>query len=69
MTPLDKLKQTAENNLKEKFSCIVYPYSGTGIIAINVVSNVRPKLTEQEEGMFIAGFQERIKFLKQRDKR
>ena len=34
-----------------------------GVLAINVVSNVRPKLTTQEETMFIAGFQECIKYL------
>ncbi len=33
-----------------------------GVIAVNVASNVRPKLTAQEEAMFIAGFQECIKY-------
>jgi hypothetical protein len=34
-----------------------------GVIAINVASNVKPKLTTQEEAMFIAGFQECVKYL------
>ena len=34
-----------------------------GVIAINVVSNVKPKLTAQEESFFIAGFQECVKYL------
>jgi hypothetical protein len=34
-----------------------------GVIAVNVASNVRPKLTAQEEAMFIAGFQECVKYL------
>ena len=36
---------------------------GAGVIAVNVASNVRPKLTAQEEAMFIAGFQECVKYL------
>ncbi len=35
-----------------------------GVIAVNVASNVEPKLTAQEEAMFIAGFQECIKYLR-----
>ena len=31
-TQLDKLKQAAENSLKEKFSCVVYPYLGSGML-------------------------------------
>jgi len=34
-----------------------------GVIAINIASNVTPKLTAQEEAMFIAGFQECVKYL------
>ena len=34
-----------------------------GVIAVNVASNVKPKLTVQEEAFFIAGFQECIKYL------
>jgi hypothetical protein len=34
-----------------------------GVIAVNVASNVKPKLTAQEESMFIAGFQECVKYL------
>ena len=34
-----------------------------GAIAVNVASNVRPKLTVQEEAIFIAGFQECVKYL------
>lgn len=34
-----------------------------GVLALNVSSNVRPKLTVQEQAMFIAGFQECIKYL------
>lgn len=37
--------------------------SDAGIIAVNVASNIRPKLTAQEESMFIAGFQECVKYL------
>lgn len=33
------------------------------VIAVNVASNVKPKLTAQEEAMFIAGFQECVKYL------
>lgn len=36
----------------------------SGVIAVNVASNVIPKLTAQEEAMFIAGFQECIKYLR-----
>jgi hypothetical protein len=38
------------------------------IIAVNVASNVRPKLTAQEEAMFIAGFQECVKYLSEQMK-
>lgn len=34
-----------------------------GVIAVNVASNVTPKLTPQEEAIFIAGFQECVKYL------
>ena len=36
----------------------------SGVIAVNVASNVKPKLTENEEAFFIAGFQECIKYLR-----
>lgn len=39
-----------------------------GVIAVNVASNVRPKLTVQEEAMFIAGFQECVKYLSMQGK-
>ena len=39
-----------------------------GVIAVNVASNVKPKLTAQEEAMFIAGFQECVKYLSMRGK-
>lgn len=39
-----------------------------GVIAVNVASNVRPKLTAQEESMFIAGFQECVKYLSMQGK-
>jgi len=39
-----------------------------GVIAVNVVSNVKPKLTTQEEAMFIAGFQECVKYLSMQGK-
>jgi hypothetical protein len=39
-----------------------------GVIAVNVASNVRPKLTTQEEAMFIAGFQECVKYLSMQGK-
>lgn len=39
-----------------------------GVIAVNVASNVRPKLTSQEEAMFIAGFQECVKYLSMQGK-
>ena len=35
-----------------------------GVIAANVASNVRHKLTTQEEAFFIAGFQECVKYLR-----
>lgn len=35
-----------------------------GVIAVNVASNVRPKLTAQEEAFFVAGFQECVKYLR-----
>ena len=35
-----------------------------GVIAVNIASNIRPKLTVQEEAMFIAGFQECVKHLR-----
>ena len=35
-----------------------------GVIAVNVASNVRPKLTAKEEAFFIAGFQECVKYLR-----
>ena len=35
-----------------------------GVIAVNVASNVEPKLTAQEEAFCIAGFQECIKYLR-----
>ena len=34
-----------------------------GVIALNVVSNIEPKLTTEQEAFFIAGFQECIKYL------
>ena len=37
---------------------------GNGVLA----SNVRPKLTAQEEAMFIAGFQECVKYLSMQGK-
>lgn len=39
-----------------------------GVIAVNVASNVRPKLAAQEEAMFIAGFQECVKYLSMQGK-
>lgn len=33
------------------------------VIAVNAATNVRPKLTTQEEAFFIAGFQECVKCL------
>jgi len=39
-----------------------------GVIAVNVASNVIPKLTAQEEAMFIAGFQECVKYLSMQGK-
>ena len=39
-----------------------------GVIAVNVASNVVPKLTAQEEAMFIAGFQECVKYLSMQGK-
>lgn len=37
--------------------------SDIGAIAVNVASNVDPKLTIQEETMFVAGFIECVKYL------
>jgi len=39
-----------------------------GVIAVNVASNVRPKLIAREEAMFIAGFQECVKYLSGQEK-
>lgn len=39
-----------------------------GIIAVNIASNVEPKLTAQEESFFIAGFTECIKYLRMQEK-
>ena len=39
-----------------------------GVIGLNVASNVRPKLTAKEEAMFIAGFQECVKYLSMQGK-
>ena len=39
-----------------------------GVIAVNVASNIRLKLTAQEEAMFIAGFQECVKYLSMQEK-
>ena len=39
-----------------------------GVIAVNVASNVKTKLTAQEEAMFIAGFQECVKYLSMQGK-
>jgi hypothetical protein len=38
------------------------------VIAVNVASNVRSKLTAQEEALFIAGFQECVKYLSMQGK-
>lgn len=37
-----------------------------GVIAVRVSENLTDKLTSQEQSFFIAGFQECIKYLKQR---
>ena len=39
-----------------------------GVIAVSVASNIRPKLTAQEEAMFITGFQECVKYLSMQEK-
>ena len=39
-----------------------------GVIAVNVASTVKPKLTAQAEAFFIAGFQECIKYLRGQEK-
>jgi hypothetical protein len=39
-----------------------------GVIAVNIASKVKPKLTSQEEAMFIAGFQECVKYLSMQGK-
>ncbi len=36
----------------------------SGVIALEVIETVEPKLTAKEEAFFIAGFQECIKYLK-----
>lgn len=36
---------------------------GAGVIALEICSKVEPKLSAQEEAMFIAGFQECVKYL------
>ena len=39
-----------------------------GIIAVKIASTVEPKLTAQEEAMFVAGFQECVKYLRMQGK-
>ena len=39
-----------------------------GVISVNVASNLRPKLTAQEESMLLAGFQECVKYLNMQGK-
>lgn len=39
-----------------------------GVIAVNIASNVEPKLTTQEESFFIAGFTECVKYLRMQAK-
>lgn len=39
-----------------------------GVIAVNIASNAKPKLTAQEESFFIAGFTECVKYLRMQGK-
>lgn len=52
-----------EEYAKQQESILLPSIDDAGVIAVNVVSNVRPKLTAQEEAIFIAGFQECVKYL------
>ena len=54
---LEKMAQPKEGQ-PEKIVRELPNVDDVGIIAVNVASNVKPKLTAQEEAMFIAGFQE-----------
>lgn len=50
-------------DLKTLKNIILPNIDEAGVVALNVASNVRPKLTAQEEAMFVAGFQECVKYL------
>ena len=64
-----KLEATNSNKPQTQPSClgdvmaILPSVEDAGVIAVNIASNVRPKLTAQEEAMFIAGFQVCVKYL------
>lgn len=42
---------------------IISTIEEAGVIAVRISENIEPKLTSHEEGFFIAGFQECIKYL------
>ncbi len=64
-----KLEANNSNKPQKKPLLIAYVMAilpsveDAGVIAVNIASNVRPKLTAQEEAMFIAGFQVCVKYL------
>jgi hypothetical protein len=54
----------AKSNINQPVVKFLLPnVDEAGVIAINVASNVEPKLTVREEAFFIAGFQECVKYL------
>lgn len=57
-----------DNGVLADFMAMLPSIDDAGVIAVNVASNVRPKLTAQEEAMFIAGFQECVKYLSMQGK-
>jgi hypothetical protein len=58
---LDEHNKKIENNIDAITSPTI---DDSGVVAVDIASKIQPKLTEQEEAIFIAGFQECIKYLK-----
>lgn len=66
---LDFMKHAALEKLRKDPVMVMLPsVHDAGVIAVNVASNVRPKLTAQKEAFFIAGFQECVKYLFQQER-
>ena len=58
---LEKMAQPKEEQ-PEKIVRELPKVDEAGAIAVSISSNLNPKLTAQEEAMFIAGFQECVKY-------